>query len=88
VYVWFISGIRRPPIIPSLDRNYTPKKNINWGLPPKSAFFVERAGLMESMYSALFGRDPNAQNIMVLSGMGGIGKTQMVSRFFEEHAER
>jgi hypothetical protein len=61
---------------------------MNWGLPPKTAFFVERPNLMGAMYNGLFGQDPNIQRIMVLSGMGGIGKTQMVSRFFEEHEER
>ncbi|PVF95076.1 hypothetical protein CPB86DRAFT_875976 [Serendipita vermifera] len=57
-------------------------------LPPLTAFFVERPSLMESMTNALFDQPPNTQRIMVVSGMGGSGKTQMVSRFLRAHSER
>lgn len=74
--------------IDSLCRSYIPRKNINWGLPPLTAFFVERTILIKSMYNALLEQDPKTQHIMILSGMGGIGKTQMVSRFFQKYEER
>jgi signal recognition particle GTPase len=40
-----------------------------------------RQGLMDSMSDALFGLEEGTQRIMVLSGMGGSGKTQIVAKF-------
>ncbi|CAG8700937.1 16591_t:CDS:2, partial [Acaulospora colombiana] len=46
-----------------------------------------RQSLMESMTNALFDQQPNIQRIMVISGMGGSGKTQLVLRFLRAHSE-
>jgi len=51
------------------------------GLPPLSASFVMRQGLMDSMSHALFRLEDGTRRIMVLSGMGGSGKTQIVAKF-------
>jgi hypothetical protein len=40
------------------------------------------------MASALFDQESNIQRIIVLSGMGGSGKTQIVSRFLRLYSER
>jgi hypothetical protein len=66
VYVSIILEMHRLLTVSLSDRSYIPKKSTNWGLPPKTAFFVERTSLMESMHNALFSQCPNAQRIMVL----------------------
>jgi len=53
------------------------------GLPSLSAFFVERPGLIKQMAQCLFPGGPPAQRRLVLSGLGGIGKTQITISFLK-----
>ncbi|PVF96984.1 hypothetical protein CPB86DRAFT_786474 [Serendipita vermifera] len=75
-------------VVNNLIRVQTPNKGDSWGLPPITAFFVERSGILNSMYNALFRQDPKSRRVMVVSGMGGCGKTQITSRFIRKHADR
>jgi hypothetical protein len=58
------------------------------GLPPLCAGFVMRTELMNAMTQCLLGFLKDSPNIMVLSGMGGSGKTQLVSKFARLHKQR
>jgi hypothetical protein len=49
-----------------------------FGLPPLSAFFIERPELIVEMSQSVFRAGPTNQRRMVISGLGGIGKTQIV----------
>lgn len=47
-----------------------------------------RKDLFDSMTKAVFHSDGHSRHIMVLSGMGGIGKTQMVLKFARVFSSR
>lgn len=59
------------------------------GLPPLTPYFVMRSHIWEAMMRALidipFEEPEEKQRIVVLSGMGGCGKTQMAIKFAKEH---
>lgn len=56
------------------------------GLPPLSAFFVDRLDVTTKMERIYLNRVQSGVRIMVLSGLGGAGKTQMVAKFIEDHS--
>jgi hypothetical protein len=60
------------------------------GLPPLTTHFVMRQDPWKKLTQFLDGSSTNAQNqkIMVVSGMGGCGKTQLVTKFMVEFKER
>jgi hypothetical protein len=71
-----------------IDCSSTTSFTATHGLPPLSASFVMRQELMDSMSHALFGLEDGTQRIMVLSGMGGSGKTQIVAKFARVYSFR
>ena len=57
------------------------------GLPPLSPYFVQRDVPMNHMNVALLGsEDEDRQRVLILTGMGGSGKTQMVIAWVRLHA--
>lgn len=58
------------------------------GLPPLSAYFVQRKKPMEAMIRGLIEADASTQRIMVISGLGGSGKTQLSLKFARDFGER
>ncbi|KIM23149.1 hypothetical protein M408DRAFT_28157 [Serendipita vermifera MAFF 305830] len=56
-------------------------------LPPQAPNFVPRDEPMKELAKGLLGRDIR-QRIMVLSGMGGSGKSQLAIRFAEQYRTR
>jgi hypothetical protein len=63
-----------------VDHSRSTGFNSAHGLPPLSAFFVARESVMKQMVSALLNNQDqeSTQRIMVISGLSGCGKTQMV----------
>jgi len=61
-------------------------KNTAHGLPPLSAFFVDRPGVISKMDQIFSNRHLSSSRIMILSGMGGSGKTQVMAKFARLHA--
>lgn len=49
---------------------------------------MTRPGLMEAMSRHLFDAKQNPNRIVVLAGLGGSGKTQLVSKFARRHSDR
>jgi hypothetical protein len=60
------------------------------GMPPLTSYFVMRKEPWEKMTRGLLSGDAveEEQKIMVISGMGGCGKTQLVIRFTKEFKSR
>jgi len=66
-----------------------PKSVAAHGLPALSAFYVERPDLIKTMEQCLFRPGgPPAQRRMVISGLGGIGKTQITISFLLQFLSR
>ncbi|PVF96987.1 FabD/lysophospholipase-like protein, partial [Serendipita vermifera] len=67
-------------------------KSLEWGLPSLDPSFVDRSHIMNEMEQAYFDEPYKSgeerQRVMVLSGLGGCGKTQLVTRFLRRHDER
>jgi hypothetical protein len=60
------------------------------GMPPLTSYFVMRKEPWEKMTRGLLGNaaEEDEQRIMIISGMGGCGKTQLVIRFMKEFKKR
>ncbi|PVF99824.1 TPR-like protein [Serendipita vermifera] len=58
------------------------------GLPPLSSFFVMREKPMKFLVERLLETGTNGQRILVLSGLGGSGKTQMALKFARDYEHR
>jgi predicted ATP-dependent serine protease len=58
------------------------------GLPPLSAYFVMRKKPMEAIINGLINKDMVGQRVMIISGLGGIGKTQLALKFARSFQER
>jgi GTPase SAR1 family protein len=59
-------------------------------MPPLMSYFVMRREPWEKMKRGLLGdnMEEEEQRVMVISGMGGCGKTQLVIRFAKEFKRR
>jgi tetraacyldisaccharide-1-P 4'-kinase len=59
-------------------------------MPPLTSYFVMRREPWEKMKRGLLGdnTEEEEQRIMVISGMGGCGKTQLVIHFAKEFKRR
>jgi hypothetical protein len=59
------------------------------GMPPLTSYFVMRRKPWKKMREVLGDNtEEEEQRIMVISGMGGCGKTQLVIRFAKEFKRR
>jgi Mrp family chromosome partitioning ATPase len=58
------------------------------GIPPLSAYFVMRKKPMNAIVKGLVDGDTSTQRIMVISGLGGSGKTQLALKFARDFHER
>jgi hypothetical protein len=83
-----------PDMIPHIltlvnkDRSKAHKTRSRHGLPPLSAYFTMRKKPMEAMIRCLLESSDLIQRIMVISGVGGSGKTQMALKFAHDFEER
>ena len=57
-------------------------------VPAVSPYFVVRKEFWEPMKQHLITSPEEKRKILVLSGMGGCGKTQMVAYFVQEYHEQ
>ncbi|CAG7851691.1 SubName: Full=Uncharacterized protein {ECO:0000313/EMBL:CCA68726.1} [Serendipita indica DSM 11827] len=57
------------------------------GLPPLSAFYVPRPAVMQAMVATLLDSNDLGQRVMIISGLGGSGKTQCVLKFCREYED-
>ena len=57
------------------------------GLPPLSPFFVRRAEPMARLFEGVIRGRALGQTVMVLSGMGGSGKTQLCIQFALQYGD-
>jgi len=60
-------------------------------MPPLAPHYVERKEATNFVENALFHQDGTIKSgakMIVVSGMGGCGKTQLVRNFVEKHGER
>jgi len=58
------------------------------GLPPQSPYFVPRDEPTRQIVEGLLGNNNVEQRIMVLSGMGGSGKSQLSIHFANKYQKR
>ncbi|CAG8642898.1 14138_t:CDS:2, partial [Acaulospora colombiana] len=58
------------------------------GLPPLSSFFIMREEPMKFLVEMLLETEEDSQRIVVLSGLGGSGKTQMALKFARDYEHR
>ena len=58
------------------------------GLPLLSPYFVTRTDVMEEMNTAFRRLDDTSMKVMVVIGMAGSGKTQVISKFMRTNQER
>ena len=58
------------------------------GLPLLSPYFVARTDVMEEMNKAIRRLDDTILKVLVVIGMAGSGKTQIVSKFMRANQER
>jgi hypothetical protein len=70
------------------DRSKAHKTRSRHGLPPLSAYFTMRKKPMETMIRCLLESSDLIQRIMVISGLGGGGKTQLALKFAHDFEER
>lgn len=57
-----------------------------WSVPfPRNTFFTGRAGILRKLRSAFTNRGASSSHITVLSGLGGIGKTQTAVEYAYRH---
>lgn len=69
---------------------YTPEKELELspGLPPLSSFFIIRKEALETISNRLLGAEKSkTQRIMVISALGGSGKSQLAIKFARDHSE-
>lgn len=87
---WVYQGSESPGSITLdvLSGRKKPLSTSTYGLPPLSAFFVERPELTKTMANSLFGMSNASQRRMVFSGLGGIGKTQIAVSFLLQFLTR
>jgi hypothetical protein len=79
------SGLNAPRSWPSANRRSLKQPN----LPPISPFFVTREEPMDQIVKTLVGRNSEGrQRVMVLSGMGGSGKSQLSIKFAQENVNQ
>ncbi|MER7756033.1 AAA family ATPase [Kitasatospora sp. NPDC097643] len=53
---------------------------------PARAFFVNREGELAALTAALRKADQGGPSIVVFTGLGGVGKTELATKFANEHA--
>lgn len=58
------------------------------GLPPLSAYFIMRKKPMDAMVKILIDGSRYKRQIMVISGLGGSGKTQLALKFARDFRDR
>ena len=61
--------------------------SVGAGLPPLSPFFISRDEPMSRIVSGILGHETGLR-IIVLSGLGGSGKTQLAIHFAKENIGR
>lgn len=71
-----------------LARWKTKPRSNNHGLPALSAFFVVRRRELDALNEGIFGGYFSGPRIAVVSGMGGVGKTQLILHFALQNADR
>jgi putative protein kinase ArgK-like GTPase of G3E family len=60
-------------------------------MPPLISYYVERKEAMEFVEKVLFKQDgtiKQGSKIIVVTGIGGCGKTQLIRKFVELHGDR
>ena len=83
----FSRSVRHSLIAP-LGQVTAPLKVSFSGLPPLSPYFIQRDIPLNHMTVSLLGSElEERQRLLILTGMGGSGKTQMVIAFIREHGE-
>jgi hypothetical protein len=70
------------------DRSKAHKGRERHGLPPLSAYFIMRKKPMAAIARCLLESSDLIQRIMVISGLGGSGKTQLALKFAHDFGER
>lgn len=72
-------------LIMMIDETRAEENALMPGLPPVSPFFVKRKKPTEALADAFRPTHRLSQKIMVISGLGGIGKTQLVLKFARDY---
>jgi tRNA A22 N-methylase len=60
-------------------------------MPPLTPHYVERKDATEVLENALFDHDgfiKPGSKIIVVTGIGGCGKTQLIRKFVEQHGNK
>ncbi|KIM23147.1 hypothetical protein M408DRAFT_321401, partial [Serendipita vermifera MAFF 305830] len=82
IFIAFLAII----IIYWLKKRSEVDSRVHAGLPPQSPFFIPRDEAMNKLVDGLLGKDKGKRQCrMVLSGMGGSGKSQLAVWFAEKH---
>lgn len=63
-------------------------KTKTWGLPPLSPSYVPRTRAMDFLFDYLIREFDGSRKLVVISGMPGVGKTQLVAKFARQHQDR
>jgi hypothetical protein len=71
-----------------VDAHRAQETRSSHGIPPLSAYFVMRKKPMNAIVKGLVDGDTSTQRIMVMSGLGGSGKTQLGLKFARDFQER
>ncbi|PVF99825.1 hypothetical protein CPB86DRAFT_755916 [Serendipita vermifera] len=85
-----IASAERPSTISleAINRSRSRGLRASHGLPPLSSFFIMREQPMKFLVDALLESEGHSQRIVVLSGLGGSGKTQMALKFARDYEHR
>ncbi|KAJ4313299.1 hypothetical protein N0V84_009476 [Fusarium piperis] len=82
-----LSSALPPPASPFRQRETTENKSQGaFDVPHNSSpYFTGRSCSIQAIERHFLTRHPNKPKVMVLSGLGGIGKTQIALHYFERH---
>ena len=82
-----VSSLATVYLTSDIDRSKGVQLRSSHGLPPLSAFFVDRKQPLEEITNALKVRASSGQRVAVVAGMGGSGKTQVSLKYAYDNDE-
>ncbi len=79
----------RPPIADPIESTAGPSLRI-WSneIPPRNPNFSGRSAVLDSLRANLMARDRERPAVQVISGVGGIGKTEIATEFIHLHRDK
>ncbi|KAF7318583.1 NB-ARC domain-containing protein [Mycena chlorophos] len=69
------------------EKRMSVEEQIFSGCPPPSDFFIGRQDILQQLESYFHPTSPQKQIVVLLYGLGGVGKTQIALKFISDHLD-